>query len=149
VKGRDKMRKQKPKISRRKASNIIAKGFEPSRRDFIKHSALLVGVSAMPLGILSLSSRKALAQTVTTFDYYISLTGNDSNPGTLTSPWALTSLRAMSANWSKLSGKRIGLLTGTYNVGSMMVDDPATGALQIPGGTSSSWTYLVSSNTSG
>src|SRR6185312_12245898 len=114
------MGKQRSKVSRRQSNT---NGVDGSRRDFIKQSALLVGVSAMPLGILSLLSRPAHAQTPTTFDYYLSPAGNDSNPGTLTSPWAITSLQTSSANWSKLAGKRIGLLPGTYNVGPMMAKD--------------------------
>lgn len=46
------------------------------------------------------------------FDYYISTTGNDANPGTIGSPWAITAL------WTKAStyaGKRLGLLDGTYS----------------------------------
>lgn len=86
---------------------------------------------------------------VQAFDYYISTTGSDSNAGTLAAPWAITSLQTTSANWSSLAGKRIGLLPGTYNVGTMMVNDPVTGALQIPGGTSGASTYLGSSDSSG
>ncbi len=136
------------KASRHKVHSLATR-VDLSRRDFIKQSALLVGVSAMPLGILSLPSRRAHAQTLTTFDYYISPTGTDSNPGTLASPWAITSLQVSNTNWSKLAGKRIGLLPGTYNVGSMMENDASTGALQIPGGSSSSWTYLASADASG
>lgn len=84
-----------------------------------------------------------------TFTYYISTTGSDTNSGSLSSPWAITSLQTTSANWSKLAGSRIGLLPGTYNVGSLMYNDASTGALQIPGGTSGAWTYLGSSDSGG
>jgi hypothetical protein len=51
------------------------------------------------------------------FDFFISLTGNDSNNGTSPSTaWALTSLISSSSNQSKIAGKRIGLIAGTYNV---------------------------------
>jgi hypothetical protein len=49
------------------------------------------------------------------FDYYISSTGSDSNPGTLGSPWAITSL-ADATKASLMAGKRVGLLDGTYRV---------------------------------
>ncbi|HZT03859.1 MAG TPA: hypothetical protein VFA39_16515 [Steroidobacteraceae bacterium] len=60
-------------------------------------------------------------------------------------------MRTSSPNWSKLAGTRIGLIgdQGTYNVGAMMVNDSSTGALQIPGGSAASPTYLGSSNSSG
>ena len=58
----------------------------------------------------------ANAQTATTFDFYISTNGDDGNPGTVSSPWAITSLISNSPNNSKIAGKRVGLIAGTYNV---------------------------------
>jgi hypothetical protein len=62
-----------------------------------------------------LSPRKvrssAPAPGAVTFDYYISTTGSDSNPGTLAEPWAIT---AIESKGSLLVSKRVGLLSGTY-----------------------------------
>jgi hypothetical protein len=69
-----------------------------------------------------------------TFDYYVSPTGSDSNPGTVAEPWAITSLRTVSSNFSLLAGQRIGFLPGTYNVSTLMQNDPVVGALQFQGG---------------
>src|SRR5688572_5831826 len=44
------------------------------------------------------------------FDYYISPTGSNNNPGTQSQPWALSALSTKPA----IAGKRIGLLDGTY-----------------------------------
>lgn len=60
------------------------------------------------------SSAQATTQAATTgFDYYISTTGSDSNPGTLASPWAITALND-AAKRALYAGKRVGLLNGTY-----------------------------------
>jgi hypothetical protein len=105
----------------------------------------------IPAGILLPAWLTAEAQTVSTFDYYISPTGSDSNPGTLAQPWAITSLRTVSNNFRLINGagKRIGLLPGTYNVSGLMVSDPVVGALQWPGGTSGSPNYYASCDASG
>lgn len=108
----------------------------------------------IPAGIILPAWLTANAQSAsTTFDYYISTGGSDSNPGTLASPWAITSLRTVSANFRLINGtgKRIGLLPGTYDISRLMVSNsPDVGALQIPGGASSSAvTYLASSDASG
>lgn len=52
-----------------------------------------------------------------TFDYYIGPSGSDGNPGTLASPWAITSLNTKGATYA---GKRVGLLDGTYNLLTIM-----------------------------
>jgi hypothetical protein len=97
----------------------------------------------------------ANAQTTTAFDYYVSPTGNDANPGTLAQPWAITSLSLSTwnsnnvANCLKQAGKRIGFLPGTYNVSAYMYNDPVSGALQIIGGTASASTYWGSSDANG
>lgn len=115
-----------------------------SRRDVLR-----VGGAIIPAGILLPAWVTAVAQTKTTFDFYISTTGSDNNSGAISQPWAITSLRVGSANFSKLSGKRIGLLPGTYNVGAYVYADSSTGALQIPGGSSSASTYVASCDSSG
>jgi hypothetical protein len=53
------------------------------------------------------------------------------------------------ANFNAIKGKRLGLLPGTYNVAANIQPDSHTGALQIPGGTSSASTYVGSSDSSG
>ena len=70
---------------------------------------LLLGGSAYALS--HLVPRWSFAQTASTaFDYYISPTGSDSNPGTLQSPWAISALSTK----SQVAGKHIGLLDGIY-----------------------------------
>ncbi|GEM_PF-4009103 len=121
-----------------------ASGFHTSRREFLRVSAL-----AIPAGLLL--PPLADAQSVT-FDYYISPTGSDSNPGTLARPWAITSLTASSPNYSKIGGKRIGLIAGTYGVSALMTaagSDFNNIALDIPGGTPSSSTYIASCDSQG
>jgi hypothetical protein len=87
----------------------------------------------------------------TTFDYYVSTGGSDSNPGTLASPWAITSLRVVSPNFSKMNGKgvSIGLLPGTYDVSSFVGTQESNGALQFPGGTSAQSNLFASCDSGG
>jgi hypothetical protein len=123
----------------------------PTRRTILKHGGCAILASAMPFVM-----RPARAAPAA-FDYYISPTGNDSNPGTLAAPWAITSLSPTKqnasnvGNWSKIAGKRIGLIAGTYGVYNLWqgatYDTPA---LSIPGGpSSSSMTYIASCDSSG
>jgi hypothetical protein len=83
-----------------------------------------------------------------TFDYYISPTGSDSNPGSLASPWAITSLQDTSPNNSKMPSKQIGLLPGTYSVAALnsgsQPKDYAHPKLAIPSGTASAPTVVAS-----
>jgi|SRR6185312_15322701 len=94
------------------------------------------------------------------FDFYISPTGNDANAGTLGSPWTIASLSPYSTgsaatNYATLSGKKIGLLPGTYDVSALCTTASSSGdgtnahALDIPGGTAVASTYIGSSNSSG
>jgi len=95
---------------------------------------------------------KAFGGTAATFDYYISTTGSDSNAGTLAAPWAITSFQNTSANNSKMAGKRIGLIAGTYSTAGLSSShgtDYTWNLMNIPGGTSSASTYVGSSDTSG
>lgn len=81
-----------------------------------------------------------------TFDFYISTTGSNSNPGTLASPWALT---AINAKQSTYAGKRVGVLPGTYDCTGIM-NTTQGAALQINGAASApARTYIGSSNASG
>lgn len=55
-----------------------------------------------------------------TFDFYIGPAGSDSNPGTLAQPWAITALNTKRSTYSPSGvGKSIGLLSGTYEIGSL------------------------------
>jgi hypothetical protein len=59
--------------------------------------------------------RDAWSQTTATFDYYISPTGDDVNPGTQSQPWSIT---ALNSKQSVYAGKRVGLLDGVYQYGT-------------------------------
>lgn len=95
--------------------------------------------------LLPFKARLARAQSTPTFDYYISTTGSDSNPGTMDSPWSIT---AINTKQSVYAGKRVGVLPGTY---SMMTaaGGYTTGSNYVPqyciaGGTSTSQTVIQS-----
>ena len=135
-------------------SRVIKGGYKSNRSDISRRDLLRAGAAIVPACIIAPAWLTANAQSAsTTFDYYISTTGSDSNPGTVGSPWAITSLRTVSANFRLINGtgKRIGLLPGDYDISRYMVtNSPDVGALQIPGGASSSAvTYLASSDASG
>ena len=128
-------------------SSHLTPEFSERRRNILKHGALAVSALAFPW----LRSRDARSQTQATFDYYISPTGNDSNPGTQAAPWAITSLSPNTqnssnvANWNKIAGKRIGLLSGTYNVFALWQSASYNvPALDIPGGTAGANTVIQS-----
>src|SRR5579862_9370530 len=97
----------------RKKSRTIALGSAAptSRRTFLRYGGVVIGTSI----VASSWPRWAAAQSAS-FDYYISPSGSDSNPGTQSQPWAITSLRSGSPNRSKMAGHRVGVLPGTYNV---------------------------------
>jgi hypothetical protein len=121
-----------------------------SRRDLLR-----MGGAMIPAGILLPAWLTAGAQTTSTFDYYVSPTGNDANPGTVAQPWAITSLSLRSynsnnvANCLKQAGKRVGFLPGTYDVSGLMYNDPVSGALQLIGGTAGANTVWASSDANG
>ena len=81
-----------------------------SRREVISTAARVASALAVP----QLWLPKAWGAT-TTFDYYISTSGKDSNSGTLASPWALTSFEDTNPNNRLMAGKRIGLIAGNYS----------------------------------
>jgi len=92
---------------------------------------------------------RAVTSAPTTFDYYISTTGSNSNPGTLASPWAITALNSPSLR-ALYAGKSVGLIAGVYNIYSLVQAAGATGpALCVQGGTAASPTYIASCNSSG
>jgi hypothetical protein len=121
-----------------------------SRRDVLRY-----GSAALAASLLGPWPRRAAAQTPTTFNYYISTTGSDSNPGTVAAPWAITSLLAGNPNQSKMAGKSIGVMAGTYEVMTLTGISTYPGAgtgpvyLVVPGGNSSSQTILASCNSAG
>lgn len=79
-----------------------------------------------------------------TFDFYIGPSGSDSNDGSEGSPWAITALNTKQAIYSPSSvGKRVGLLSGTYDISATT---PKTGGfdplLQIKNGSAGSPTVI-------
>jgi hypothetical protein len=117
-----------------------------SRRDLLR-----TGGCAVLVGAYAGLPRRARAATAapSTFDYYISTTGSNSNPGTLASPWAITALNSPSLR-SLYAGKSVGLIAGVYNVHSLVqAANSSAPALCIQGGTSSSPTYIASCNSAG
>jgi hypothetical protein len=132
------------KNSRVKSMRTIGTGSWSRRR------VLATGTKALSLLALpQFMVQKAWAQTAT-FDFYISTSGSDSNPGTLASPWAITSATKGSPNNSKMAGKRTGFMPGTYSVNAL----PSPSAyedniLAIPHGSSSAQTYWGTCDGSG
>jgi Right handed beta helix region len=100
------------------------------------------------LALPELVINRALSQSTATFNFYISATGSDTNPGTQASPWAITSLRDTSPNNSKMAGKKVGLLPGTYAVASLTSgSDPVDyqhPVLHIPAGAAGNPTVVQS-----
>ena len=85
-------------------------------------------------------------------DVFISTTGNDSNPGTLAAPWAITSLVPTSANQSKMAGKKVGLIAGTYTTAGLPQQSGsfAYSILTVPDGTGPTTpTHLMSCDANG
>jgi len=120
-----------------------------SRRELLRMGGVVI-----PAGLMLPRWMIANAQTATTFDFYISTTGSDSNPGTVSQPWAITSLVSTSPNNSKMAGKRLGLIAGTYTIPGTMGNGryPTNNSycvLSIPPGTASASTYVGSSDTNG
>lgn len=128
-----------------------------TRREVLRRGAVVAAVSV----IAPLWPRFARAQAApTTFDYYISPNGSDSNPGTLASPW---SLNALNSKGSIYGGKSVGIIgdQGTYDClsiyiaanGGSTLGSTASGvnpaAFNIANGTSGSPTYVASCNSSG
>jgi hypothetical protein len=87
------------------------------------------------------------------FDYYISTTGKDANPGTLAAPWAITSLQDTNANNALMTGKRIGLVAGVYDISKLtsgsQPQDYQHPVLRVPSGSASQSTLVGSSDASG
>lgn len=81
------------------------------RRDFIA-SAIAVGVATRAEAQVV---PNAPVLSLAAYDFYISPTGDDNNPGTQSSPWSIT---ALNNNRSQYAGKRVGLMSGTYQYGT-------------------------------
>jgi hypothetical protein len=128
-----------------------------SRRAISRREILRIGGVVLPASIMLPAWMTAKAQTTTTFDFYISTTGSDSNPGTVASPWAITSLQASDphGNNAKMAGKRVGLVAGTYTIdisktqSLVAASDNDHCIFSLPPGTAAAPTYLGSSDTSG
>ena len=101
----------------------------------------------------SLTPDAADANVPIQFDFYISTTGKDSNAGTLSAPWAITSLQDNNANNAKITGKHVGIIAGTYDVSGMTsgahAGDYQFPILSIPAGSSTSPTIVGSSDLAG
>ena len=130
----------------------------PGQRGVSRRDVLKIGGAMIPAAILLPAWRTASAQTApSNFDYYVSPTGSDSNPGTHAQPWAITSLSMLTwnannrGNWNKLNGTgvAVGLMPGTYDVSTMAGTQESNGALQFPGGKSGTPNYFASCNSSG
>lgn len=114
-----------------------------SRRDFVK-----AGTAGFASAVILSSFGGRLNAATTSFDYYISTNGSDSNPGTEASPWAITALNTKRATYA---GKRVGLLDGNYNLSAMNAYNGATAPgpypiLQIAAGNSGAQTVIQSVN---
>ncbi len=96
---------------------------------------------AIPFAALLARPARVFAQQAG-FDYYISPTGSNSNAGTEGSPWALSALQSKG---STISGKRIGLLPGTYVAPTGASEgDYLRPVVNIVGGSSSAHTVVES-----
>jgi hypothetical protein len=87
-----------------------------SRRQLLRSVSAVILAVALPAWLLPARAQS----TGKTFDFYVSPTGSDRNPGTLAEPWAITSLSLFKANAYNVAncqataGKRVGFLPGTY-----------------------------------
>jgi hypothetical protein len=109
-----------------------------TRRAFVRNSTTAFASLLLPMGF----SQRAFAQTA--FDFYISPTGSDNNPGTLSSPWAITALNTKRAIYA---GRRVGLLDGTYSTAGMPAYSGSNSpSLGIAGGSSVSPTVIQAVN---
>jgi Right handed beta helix region len=111
-----------------------------TRRTVLKQGGCIALASTVPL----LGPARAAA---TTFDYYISTNGKDSNPGTLASPWSITALNTQRSTYA---GKRVGIIAGTYNTFALnQAGAWSKPGLSVNGGSASSPTYVASCDSTG
>lgn len=83
-----------------------------SRRRIVKAGAMGIAMVTLPFDRIP----RAFSQSASAFDYYISPTGDDNNPGTLSSPWSIT---ALNSKKSIYAGKKVGMIAGTYQHGTV------------------------------
>ena len=150
----------------RKRTNRMARPVDQhgiSRRDVLRGGVLIPASVMLPVWMTAraqVTSGPSGGPPGGTIDYFISTTGNDSNPGTLSAPWAITSLVNTNANNAKTAGKNVGLIAGTYNVsgtgsGGTKIgsgNNPTNGsycALSLRPGSASASTWVGSCNSSG
>lgn len=107
-----------------------------TRRTLLKRTGCAVLATAVPMLVHTARAQSA------SFNFYISPTGSDSNPGTFASPWSIT---ALNSHRSVYAGKSVGVLPGTYNVHALcQAGNYLIPALGIAGGTSDSPTLIQS-----
>ena len=75
-------------------------------KSHVAHTRIARVVNALVLIVVGM-----LAQSVTGATYYVSTTGNDTNPGTLSSPWRTIQHAASTA----MAGATVYVMGGTYN----------------------------------
>lgn len=114
----------------------------------ISSTETLKAIAILPGNVPStIGGASYVIQGGASFDFYIATTGSDSNPGTLSQPWAVTAINTKQAAYA---GKRLGLLPGTYVVSGLMGTNESVAALTMVGGSSSSaQTYIGSSDAAG
>jgi hypothetical protein len=109
-----------------------------TRRNFLR-----AGGTIFAAALLTPNLRARAAGTG--FDFYISPSGSDSNPGTAASPWALTALNTKRQIYA---GRRVGVMPGRYNclalLSSYDKDGWAKPAFNIAGGKPNSPTIVQS-----
>lgn len=93
-----------------------------SRRKVLEGGVLAALTLALPFGRL----RKVYAAAPSTFDFYISADGDDSNPGTLTQPWSIT---ALNSKMSTYGGKSIGIIGNTSASPTVINSGKASGTV--------------------
>ena len=129
-----------------------------SRRKILKGGVAAAVIASVPF----FSFRRAFAQSVLPFDYFIAPNGDDNNAGSLTSPWSIT---ALNSKKSVYAGKRVGIIGDvggtqtpiTYGtiggvkttLTSIVNGNGQQPALNTNGGTASASTYIASCNSAG
>jgi hypothetical protein len=123
-------------------------------------SNFVVGVGTAAITLVAFGAGSSSGGIAQPFDYYMSPTGDDVlGNGSLGNPWSVTAFNTKATTYT---GKRVGLLPGTYRYGisngvqtslySMlqgMVSEGGNCVLKVDGGTSSASTYVGSSDNSG
>jgi len=116
--------------------------FNPSRRAVLRQSGFMAaGLALGPAWLRTASAQSA------SFDYYISPSGSNNNPGTQAQPWAITALA--DASKTQIRGKRIGLLDGNYVITTTLNQGAQIMIPVVHAGTASSPTVIQSVNPRG